>query len=314
MRIVVVGPGALGCFLAGKLSNQAEVWLLDHDPLRAARIVEQGGIHCEEQDGRWKAKIPVTARAEDIGIADAVVICTKAYHTREALLQAQPAIGRHTLVLSLQNGMGNSEFILDMVGAERTALGVTHHGVIKTAEGRIQHAGEGMTYIGSLAGEASSQLKTLKKIFSSAGIKTAISENILGMLWSKLIMNVGINALTALTHLKNGQLLDFEGTQEVMAMAVQEAVRVAKRKKIRLPDGDLLKAAQKVCRQTDINVSSMLQDVLAGRRTEIDHINGVIVEEGIKCRVATPVNTVLYSLVKTWEQSAGQRVVRQEAK
>ncbi len=313
MRILVIGPGALGCFLAGKLSSKAEVWLLDHDPVRAARIIDHGGIHCETRDGHWQAKIPVTARAQDIGIVDAVIICTKAYHTREALLHAEPAIGKHTLVVSLQNGIGNSDFISDMVGPARTAVGVTHHGIIKLAEGRIRHAGEGPTYIGPLKGKASASLKELRKILVSAGIKTTISEKITGILWSKLIVNAGINALTALTHLKNGQLLDFEGTQEVMAMAVEEAVRVARRKRIELPEGDPLKMVEKVCKATEKNISSMLQDILSGRRTEVDSINGVIVEEGVKCRIATPVNTVLYSLVKTWEQSLGQRVVHQEA-
>ncbi len=314
MRIVIVGPGALGCFLAGKLSTQTEVWLLDHDPLRAARIVDHGGIHCEEKEGQhWQAQIPVTARSEDIGIADAVIICTKSYHTREALLHAEPAIGKHTFVLSLQNGIGNSEFISDMVGVSRTAVGVTHHGVIKTAEGRIRHAGEGPTYIGPLKGKAFAELKTLRKILSSAGIQTTISKKIVGILWSKLIVNVGINALTAVTHLKNGQLLNFEGTQEVMALAVEEAVRVARRKKIQLSEKDPLKAVEKVCRATEANISSMLQDILAGRRTEVDYINGIIVEEGLKCRISTPVNTTLYSLVKALEQSFGQRVVRQEA-
>src|SRR6185503_17334102 len=109
MRIVVVGPSALGCLLAGLLSKKAEVWLLDRDPVRAERIIKNNGISCQGVSGKWQAAIPVTAKPQDIGETDLVIICTKAYHTKEAILHAKSLVKKTTAVLTLQNGLGNAE-------------------------------------------------------------------------------------------------------------------------------------------------------------------------------------------------------------
>lgn len=301
-RIVVVGPGALGCLFAGHLSREAEVWLLDHDPARAERIVSQGGIFSEGIE-KWKVKVPVTARPEDIGIADLVVLCTKSFHTAEALMHARPVMGEHTAVLSVQNGVENIDLIEKMVGKERAFAGVTHQAAILKGEGRVQHTFNGPTVIGALAGEKSKDLMKIRRLFKASGMKAKISDNINGLLWSKLIVNVGINALSAITRLENGILLQQEGAQALMDAAVKEAVKVARRKRITLLYPDPVKTVRKACHEFRYNRSSMLQDVLKGKQTEIDYMNGVIVKEARKYKIAVPVNETLCRLVKTIEQT-----------
>jgi 2-dehydropantoate 2-reductase len=147
------------------------------------------------------------------------------------------------------------------------------------------------------------ELRQIREIFNKVGLEARISRDIKGLLWSKLIINVGINALTAITRLNNGRLIEFEGTRRILREAVTEAIKIAKRKRIKLIYDDPLAKVEAVCEATATNVSSMLQDVLRRRRTEIDFINGVIVRQGQELGIPTPVNSVLLDLVKTIEST-----------
>jgi 2-dehydropantoate 2-reductase len=143
---------------------------------------------------------------------------------------------------------------------------------------------------------------------SSAGFETRTVPRINPLIWSKLLVNVGINALTALTRLRNGDLLRLSVTEQTLEEAVAEAIRVARAKGIELVYDDPLGQVKKVCRSTAPNLSSMLQDVLKGKRTEIDFINGTILREAEKLRIPAPVNALLTRLVQALEQSYSLRV------
>jgi 2-dehydropantoate 2-reductase len=146
-------------------------------------------------------------------------------------------------------------------------------------------------------------MRYIRELFNKVGLETRISRDIKGLLWSKLIVNAGINPLTAITRLNNGRLTEFEGTRKIMREAVTEAVKVAKRKRIKLIYDDPLAKVEAVCEATAANVSSMLQDVLRKKRTEIDFINGVVVRLGQEIGIPTPTNSLLLELVKTVETS-----------
>ena len=130
-------------------------------------------------------------------------------------------------------------------------------------------------------------------------------DNVLGFIWDKLIVNIGINALTALTGLKNGQLIEFKETEELLELAVLEAVEVAKKEGIKLNHADFVAYTKKVCGLTAENRASMLQDVSNKRKTEIEVINGAIVREGERLGIPTPVNKVLVNLVSVIQQTYG---------
>ncbi|MCM8781064.1 MAG: ketopantoate reductase family protein [Candidatus Omnitrophica bacterium] len=233
MKIVIVGPGAMGCLFAGFLSKtQQDIWLLDKNRERAEKL-NQEGIVVEGISGDWRAKVKATHIPEEIGPVDLIIVCVKSYDTKEAILRAKILVQENTSVLTLQNGIGNIEIIGEIVGQERVIGGVTNQGATLLDTGHIRHAGRGDTVIGRVDGKITVGLRSIREIFNKAGIETRISRDIRGLLWSKLIINVGINALTAITRLNNGRLIELEGTRKILREAVTEAIRVAKRKKIK---------------------------------------------------------------------------------
>ncbi|TRZ93969.1 2-dehydropantoate 2-reductase [bacterium] len=303
MQIVIVGPGAMGSLCSALLSrSQEEVWLLDKYRERADKINQQG-INIEGVSGSWKARVKTVSQAQDLKKADLIIIAVKSYDTKEAMLRAKPLIGANTVVLTLQNGIGNLEVIGEIAGTDKVVGGVTSHGATLLEVGCIRHAGRGETIIGRLDGKITAELRSIREIFNKAGLETRISRDIKGLLWSKLIINVGINALTAITRLANGKLIAYEGTRRILRDAVSEATKVAKRKRIKLIYDDPLAKVEAVCEATATNISSMLQDVLRNKRTEIDFINGVIVRQGQELGIPVPVNSLLLDLVKTIEAS-----------
>jgi 2-dehydropantoate 2-reductase len=308
LKICVVGPGALGCLIAAFLSKLAgEIWLLDHRAQRAEKIGRQG-IKIEGVSGKWQANPKVTASAADIGACDLVILSVKSYDTKKAVDSIGPLIQEDTSVLSLQNGIGNLEIIAESVGEKKVIGGVTSQGATLLGDGAIRHAGQGETVIGKMDGKLTTRLRQIRELFNKAGLLARISKDINSLIWSKLIINVGINALTAITRLNNGRLIEFNGTRQILRQAVSEAVRIAKRRRIRLIYDDPIQKVEAVCQATAGNISSMLQDVLKKKRTEIDFINGAITRLGQSLNVPTPVNSVLVDLVKTIEESYNLRL------
>ena len=300
MKIVIVGAGALGTLLAALLSKtKSDIWILEKDKARA-NVLSRDGITVEGLSN-FKAQVKATTDHEEIGAADLVIISVKSYNTKEASLYAKPLIADNTAVLTLQNGIGNIEVISEVAGAERVLGGVTNLGATLLGTGKVRYAGKGETTIGRMDGQMPVVTRSVREIFNKAGLDTKISRDIKGVLWSKLIINAGINALTALTRLPNGKLVEFEGTRKLMREASAEAVKVAKRKRIKLIYDDPLAKVEAVCEATSANISSMLQDILKKKRTEIDFINGVIVRHGQELGVPVPVNSMLVDLVKSIE-------------
>jgi 2-dehydropantoate 2-reductase len=309
MKIVVVGPGAIGSLFAALLAKSKsanDVWLLDNDPQRAKRL-SSSGIKVEGVSD-FSIKIKITPKAQDIGKADLIIIAVKSHDTEPAVKSIAPILTDETKVLTIQNGVGNLEIISEVVGENRALAGETSHGATLAQEGRVVHAGAGETIIGALDGKIFGDLRAIANVFNDAKIKTKMSKDIKTVIWSKLIVNVGINALTALTRLTNGQLIKSEEAKEVLRQAVSEAVKVAKRKGIKLLYDDPLQKVESVCAATSSNVCSMLQDILHKRTTEIDAINGAISRHGRSLGVKTPVNDILFALVKTIESNYDKQV------
>jgi len=311
MKIVIVGAGAMGCLFAAFLSRQKskehQIWLVEKDADRAVRLNKQG-IDVEGIGGNWHVDVRATSDLKDIPSADLIIICVKSYDTKNAIDKLKSLVADDTSVLTLQNGIGNIEIIGEVIGFDHVIGGVTSLGATWLGAGRIRFAGKGETIIGKIDGKTSVQMRSIRELFNKASLDTKISQDIKGFLWSKLIVNTGINALTAITRLPNGSLLDFEGSRKILREAVTEAVKVAKRKRIKISYDDPLAKVESVCESTATNVSSMLQDVLRKKRTEIDFINGVIVRFGQELGIAVPVNSILVALVKVIESSYEKKV------
>ncbi len=304
MKIAIIGPGAMGCLFAAFLSKSKEdIWLLDKSAERA-KIINESGLKLKGVSGNWEQKVKATAQEKDIGPCDLIIIVVKSYDTKDALKHIKPLMNDTSFILTLQNGVGNVEIIQEVAGQDRVIAGVTSQGATLLETASIRHAGKGDTIIGRSDGKIPVQLRSIRELFNKAGLtETRISKDIKSLLWSKLIINVGINALTAITHLPNGKLTEFAATRKIMQDATTEAVRVAKRMRIKLMYDDPISKVEAVCEATAGNISSMLQDILKSKRTEIDFINGVIVRQAQAMGVAHPVNLTLTNLVKAIESS-----------
>ncbi len=306
MHILVVGPGAMGCLFAARLKQAGFiVTLLDYIQERAESINKQG-IMIEGITGEYTVNVPVVTGTLP-SHPDFVLICVKAYKTKTASQSVKPRIGSDAAVITLQNGVGNLEILEGFFGKERVYGGVTAEGATLLGWGRVRHAGHGDTIMGPKR-SSSPSLEKIIAAFKKAGFNTRSADNVDDLIWGKLIINVGINALTAILQLKNGRLPELAGTYWIMEEAVREATAVAKANGILLPYTDALGRVQEVCRNTAGNIASMLQDVLNKKITEVDFINGAIVQEGKKLGIPTPVNQTLTSLVKTIQETYLERL------
>lgn len=314
MKVVIIGPGALGCFMAASLtiklarSNKntppLDLWLLDYRPARARQLKENGLI-LEENNQKKLCWPKITADHEEVGPADIIMLCLKSPQVGAGLRQASQLIKPDTLLVTLQNGIGHLKLLKEKTNLPKVVLGITAQGANMVAPGHVRHAGTGLTRIGFLESANSSGsllLARLGNLLNCGGIETVIVDNILDHVWSKLLINVGINALTAIYRCPNGRLLESGTTQKKLIAAVKEAETVARTLGIQL-SGDPLALTIDVCKSTAQNLSSMLQDVNNKRPTEIDAINGEIVAAGKKLGIPTPVNYELLQKIKEIEQT-----------
>jgi 2-dehydropantoate 2-reductase len=307
MRIAVVGAGAMGSLFGAKLSALADVTLLDPWAEHVATM-QRDGLCLTELDGS-ETTVPVTATTDPAAVpeADLAIIFVKAHATRQASEWANGFLARDGLALTLQNGVGNAETMAEVLGAGRVVAGVTSHGATLLGAGRVRHAGAGPTHIASRP-EIAEKLSDVAAIFEQAGFEVHLSDDLQSLVWGKLVINVGINALTAILRVPNGQLVEIPAASELMAQVVAEAVDVCKAGGISLPYGDPLGRVQEVARATATNRASMLQDVLRGAPTEIGVINEAIVREGKRLGVATPVNEFIVTTIRAIEGSYAVRV------
>ena len=306
MKITVLGAGAMGSLYGGLLAEAGnEVWLLDIWKEHVDAIQERG-LSIEGISGNRSIKnIHATVTPSDIGPSEIMVVFVKSTLTDRAVRESQELMGTDTTILTLQNGLGNIEKIASVVAQDRIIAGTTAHGATILGAGSIRHAGRGPTIIGEIDGRSTARLAALVNLLNDANIETTVSDNVVGLIWDKLLVNVGINALTAITRLKNGQLIEFKETEEILELAVTEALTVAQAKGITLSHADPVAHTKEVCKLTAENTASMLQDVLRKRTTEIGMINGAIVREGKHLGIRTPVNTVLSNLVSVIQRYSG---------
>jgi len=297
VRILVVGAGAMGSFLGGLLAKRNDVTLVSRRP--HADAIRRSGL-------RITGKTHVIARPSVVTSlrhaprADLVLIATKSYDT-ESAVESVRGLARRALFLTLQNGLDNAAVIARR--ARRVVAGTTGIGVTFLRPGDVRHAGIGDTAVGPYAGATPGDAVLVRDLFVEAGIPTDVSPNIHRDLWLKVIVNCAINPLTAITGLKNGSITRVSLLSEAAASVCRETAAVARAAAIEVDDVEATRRTMTVARRTRENRSSMLQDVEAQRRTEIDAINGAVVREAKRHSVPAPLNAALHALVRGIEES-----------
>jgi len=288
----------MGGLFAGLMAGAGiDVGLLENSEKRVD-TVRKHGLKIRWMDGSSSAfsppRVKITARPRDIGKVGLLLVFVKAYDTEKAIKNALPLLDKETIILTLQNGLGNVEAIKRVAKRNGVIAGITSHGANVDENGLIRHAGTGETIIG--CGPKAVEIASL---LNSAGIGTRVSKRISDVIWTKLLINAAINPLTAATRLKNGELLKSGCLRDLMKTVACEVESVARKKGIRITNPS--KKVESVCRATAENVSSMLQDIVNHRKTEIDFINGAVVREAEKLSVPVPSTTAMWKIVKSLE-------------
>lgn len=300
MKIAVVGAGAMGSLFGALLSeNGNDVWLYDIWK-EHVNAVNENGLIIERKGKIRTVKLNATVDSGNIGPVELTIIFVKSTQTESAAETAYRLAGSGGLVMTLQNGMGNADAVAKFIEAERILVGTTAHGATMLGPGKIRHAGVGPTTIGMWApGEKGhTRARQFAEFFSRASIETKAVKDVRSVVWQKLFINVGINAITALTGIKNGQILDLATTRELSRAAVEEAIDVARAESIKV-EKETVAQVFKVAEATALNRSSMGQDVDHQRQTEISAINGFIVREANRLGLKAPVNQTLTALIET---------------
>jgi 2-dehydropantoate 2-reductase len=298
----------MGSLYGGKLA-QAGTDVVLYDIARAnVEALNSAGLAIEElgTGAVSTVRVAATSEARDLSGADFLIVFVKSSATAAVARQFAPLAKGSAIAVTLQNGLGNERILREAFGAGRTAAGVTSQGATFLGPGRIRHAGVGPTHLG-MSDRRNEKLAPLAEALKRAGFETHLEQSVDNLVWSKLIINVGINALTALTGLANGRLLDFPQTRSVMADLVAEAVRVAQARGVQLTYQDPLAMVYTVAEKTARNRSSMLQDFDRGAPSEIEVINGAILREAEALGLEVPVNRTITRLIQAMDAVHAER-------
>ena len=302
MVILILGAGALGSLIGARLSQtDARVLLLTTDRQHIQAVLGRGLIVEELNNMQSRFSIPAYADPRDIAEkADLIIVTVKSYDTTTAVDSIADCCHASTLFLTLQNGIGNWEHISQLKGKGFVLAGSTAQGATMVEPGRIRHGGNGQTFIGEFNEPPSERVRQVTELFRRAHLEAHASDQMQKLMWEKLLINVGINAITALTGIYNGTIAELKSARDLAQSSVREALVVARKKGFAISD-DIIERVIAVAEATAKNRSSMGQDVDGRSRTEIDAINGAIVRFGQELAIATPVNYTLTQLIRTIE-------------
>ena len=300
MKICVLGAGALGCAIGGVLAEAGSaVTLVTRNAAQVAAI-ERDGLRLVENGRERSVIVRAVTECATLGVMDVVIVLVKSFHTRQAIESARSIVGPGTVVLSLQNGLGHEDILAEVVGREKVLAGKTYVGGVLLAPGHILVGTAGKeTVVGELDGSRSPRAKAIRDEFLRAGLRTALSDNIVGVMWDKLLVNISTGALSSITRLTYGELYKVAEVEACALAAVAEAMAVARACGVTLatrePRDAWLKAAEGLPAGFK---TSMLQSLEKGSATEIDFINGAVVRWGQRCGVPTPINQTLVAGIK----------------
>lgn len=294
----------MGSLFGGLLADSGhDVTLIDVRE-EHVRALDESGLRLSDGDGERTIDVTATTDHRSVPPPELLVLFVKSVHTDDAMRDAAPLLADDVDVLTVQNGLGNPETISEYVPERNVIAGVTTHGATLEGPGRVFHAGSGPTTIGRYFEDDPSGLDELAETFTAAGLPTAVSDSIGDAIWEKVLVNVGINAPTALARVENGALASSDPGRRLVASAVTEAATVARREGYDVRD-DVVDYVLGVAAETGANASSMLQDVRAGRRTEVGTIHAAVADRARDHGVDAPVNSTLADLVRLTEYGYG---------
>ena len=293
MKIAVMGAGAVGCYYGGMLARAGHDVVLIGRPQHVEAVGSQG-LRLETQTFDERIRVSASTEGSAVQGAQLVLFCVKSTDTESGAAAIKGSLPPDALVLSLQNGVENTERLRALL-PQAVVAAVVYVASEMAGPGHVRHRGRGELVI-----EPSKASDDVARALIAAGVPTVISDNVRGALWAKLILNCAYNALSGIIQLPYGRLVKGEGMTVVMRDLVDECLAVAQADGVTIP-GDIDAAVRKIAETMPGQYSSTAQDLARGKRSEIDHLNGLIVRRGEALGVATPANRLLHAIVKLIE-------------
>lgn len=308
MKIAIIGgAGAMGGVFGSRLAESGRDVTLVDIWQEAVEAINERGLELTEKSGdRKNIEVVATTDPAAVGPVDLMVVFVKCYHTEVAVRDALPLVGDDTTVLTLQNGWGNADRIGAVVGQEQVLVGVTYNSATVLGPGRVQQAGVGTTIIGELDGSMSDRLHEVSEVFSSAGLEVSPTGQAVEEIWSKLALNVCTLPTSSLLRFFAGELIEHNGTLDLMRALLKETVAVAHAQGIGMDEGERWDSITGLLSRAKGARASMLQDVENQRQTEIDVINGAVVAAGLEHDIPTPYNDTMVWMIRALEETFGQ--------
>ncbi|HEV8097251.1 MAG TPA: 2-dehydropantoate 2-reductase [Burkholderiales bacterium] len=306
MRIAIVGTGAMGSVYAALFAAAGhEVWAIDRwrehiDAIRAR------GLRLEGASGDRTVKLNASTDAREAGTCDLVIIATKAMHVAQAAEAAKSLLSRETPVLSIQNGLGGPDTAANILGRERVLVGVVGgFGASMRAPGHAHHNGWELVRLGELGGPITPRLRAVEALWREAGFRVKVFDDIDQLVWEKLICNCAYSGPCGVSERTTGEVMEDPDLSAVSAACATEAFTVARAKGVNLGFTDPVSYVREFGSKIPHARPSVLLDLLAGRKSEIDVINGSIPRVGKGVGVDAPVNAAVTALVRAKERKLG---------
>ncbi|HTQ69918.1 MAG TPA: ketopantoate reductase family protein [Acidocella sp.] len=293
MKVAVMGAGAVGCYFGALLAKAGHEVVLIGRPAHVDAI-RSDGLLLERASGPERIKLGASTAAASVAGAGLVLVCVKSGDTEAVGWQMAPHLAPEAMIVSLQNGVGNAQRLAAQLRRPVFPAAV-YVAASMAGAGHVRHHGRGELVIGTAP-----RGEELAALLREAGIPAELTGDVDAVLWAKLVLNCAYNALSAITHQPYGALLAVEGTQVLIRNVLKECEAVAAACGINLPAGqaeEVLAAGQSMAGQ----LSSTAQDLIRGRPTEIDHLNGYVVRLAAERGIAVPVNQALTTIVKILE-------------
>ncbi len=297
LQVAVLGAGAVGCFYGGMLARAGHRVTLIGRPAHV-QAIESQGLRMQTQDFDERVHLAASTEPAAVAGADLVLLAVKSPDTETAGEQMRAHLKPGALLLCLQNGVDNAERLRGVLPGASVAAAVVYVATEMAGPGHLRHHGRGELVI-----EPAGRSAEVAQAFAAAGVPTEISDNVRGALWAKLILNCAYNALSGLGRLPYGELVRQPGVQDVMRDVVAECRAVAQADGVTLP-GDIDAMVRRIAETMPTQHSSTAQDLMRGKPTEIDFLNGHVVRRGEALGLPTPANRVLWTLVKLLETRA----------
>jgi len=294
MKVAVMGAGAVGCYYGAMLARAGHEVVLIGRPSHV-EAVRANGLRLETKAFDEQVRLEASTEAGAVQGADLVLFCVKSTDTESAAAQIQPHLAPGALVLTLQNGVDNDARVRAALPSHDVAAAVVYVATEMAGPGHVKHHGRGELVIAP-----SRRSDEVAQALIAAGVPTQISDNVRGALWAKLVLNCAYNALSAVSQRPYGELVQGTGVTDVIRDVVAECLAVAKAEGVVIP-GDVDAAVRGIAQSMPSQYSSTAQDLARGRRSEIDHLNGLVVRRGEALGVPTPANRVLFVMVKLLE-------------